>query len=339
MMGFTVGYASQPDLYPPRTLLEHAILAEKAGFETLWVSDHFHPWSHSGAHGGHTWVIIAAAAAQTRSIRFGTAVTCPLFRYNPAITAQAFATLSAMFPGRIFVGVGTGEAMNEIPVGYDWPSAGERIERLEEAIRIMRLLWSRNFVTFKGKYYRLRKANLYTKPEAPIPLYVAAFGPKVAKIAGKYADGFLTSLVEPNRLRNVLLKAVAEGAKETGRDFSEIERVVEINIAYDEDYTKALKKVRFWAANLFPFMFKLPIYDPREIEEMGKLVSDEAIAKAFFIGTKPDDIIAPIERAVKMGFDHVYLQSTSPDEDKFFEIARKHVVPYVKSTYGKPKQR
>ena len=338
-MGLTLGYASQPDLYPPRTLLEHAILAERSGFETLWVSDHFHPWSHLGAQGGHTWVIIGAAAAQTCKIRFGTAVTCPLFRYNPAITAQAFATLGAMFPGRIFIGVGTGEAMNEIPVGCDWPSTGERIERLEEAIRIMKLLWSSSFVSFKGKYYRLRKANLYTKPETPIPLYVAAYGPKVAKIAGKYADGFLTSLVEPDRFKNVLLQAVAEGAKETGRDFSRIEKVVELNVAYDEDYSKALKKVRFWAANLFPFMFKLPIYDPREIEEMGKLVSDEAIAKAFFIGTKPEDIITPIERAIKMGFDHVYLQSTSPDENKFFEMAGKHIVPYITSTYGEAKQR
>jgi coenzyme F420-dependent glucose-6-phosphate dehydrogenase len=333
-MGFTLGYASQTELYHCRILLEHAVLAEKAGFETLWVSDHFHPWSHSEAQAGHTWVIIGAAAARTSKIKFGTAVTCPLFRYNPAITAQAFATLRAMFPGRIFIGLGAGEAMNEIPVGYDWPSPKERIERLDEAIQIMKLLWSRSFVTFNGKYYRLRRANLYTKPETPVPLYVAAFGPKVAKLAGKYADGLLTSLVDPDRLNKVLLPAVAEGAKETGRDPSGIEKVVELGVAYDEDYDKAVKKVRFWAGTLFPFMFKLPIYDPREIENMGKLVSDEALAKAFFICTKAEDIIKPIERAVKMGFDHAYLQSTSPDENRFFEIAEKHVVPYIKSTYG-----
>jgi len=335
----TIGYASQPDLYHPKILLEHATLAEKAGFETLWVSDHFHPWSHTGAQESNTWVFIGAAAARTNKIRFGTAVTCPLFRYNPAITAQAFATLRAMFPERIFIGVGSGEAMNEIPVGYEWPSLKERIERLEEAVRIMKMLWgAKDFVTFKGKYYRLRKAKLYTKPETQVPLYVAGFGPKVAKIAGKYADGFLTTLVDPDKFENILLKAVAEGAKETGRDINKIERAVELGVSYDQDFDKAVKKVRFWRGNLFPFMFKLPIYDPREIEEMGQMVSDEALAKAFFIGTKPEDILKPIERAVKMGFNHIYLQSTSPNEEKFLKMAAKEIVPYVKSTYGTDKK-
>lgn len=338
-MKVTIGYASQPDLYHPKILLEHATLAEKAGFETLWVSDHFHPWSHTGAQESNTWVFIGAAAARTNKIRFGTAVTCPLFRYNPAITAQAFATLRAMFPERIFIGVGSGEAMNEIPVGYEWPSLKERIERLEEAVRIVKMLWeAKDFVTFKGKYYRLRKAKLYTKPETQVPLYVAGFGPKVAKIAGKYADGFLTTLVDPDKFENILLKAVAEGAKETGRDINKIERAVELGVSYDQDFDKAVKKVRFWRGNLFPFMFKLPIYDPREIEEMGQMVSDEALAKAFFIGTKPEDILKPIERAVKMGFNHIYLQSTSPNEEKFLKMAAKEIVPYVKSTYGTDKK-
>ena len=338
-MKVTIGYASQPDLYHPKILLEHATLAEKAGFETLWVSDHFHPWSHTGAQESNTWVFIGAAAARTNKIRFGTAVTCPLFRYNPAITAQAFATLRAMFPERIFIGVGSGEAMNEIPVGYEWPSLKERIERLEEAVRIMKMLWeAKDFVTFKGKYYRLRKAKLYTKPETQVPLYVAGFGPKVAKIAGKYADGFLTTLVDPDKFENILLKAVAEGAKETGRDINKIERAVELGVSYDQDFDKAVKRVRFWRGNLFPFMFKLPIYDPREIEEMGQMVSDEALAKAFFIGTKPEDILKPIERAVKMGFNHIYLQSTSPNEEKFLKMAAKEIVPYVKSTHGTDKK-
>ncbi len=204
--------------------MEHAVLAEKAGFETLWLSDHFHPWSHSEAHESHTWVLIGAAAARTNKIRFGTAVTCPLFRYHPAITAQAFASLRAMFPDRIFLGVGTGEAMNEVPVGYEWPSIKERIERLDESVQIMKLLWSKNFVNFKGKYYTLHKANLYDKPETQVPLYVAGFGPKVARIAGKYADGFLTTMVDPDKLNNELLAAVAEGAKEKGRTLPKLRK-------------------------------------------------------------------------------------------------------------------
>jgi coenzyme F420-dependent glucose-6-phosphate dehydrogenase len=333
-MKFTFGYASQPDLYHPRVLLEHAVLAERAGFETLWISDHFHPWSHSEAHESHTWVLMGAAAARTNRIKFGTAVTCPLFRYHPAITAQAFATMRTMFPDRIFLGVGTGEAMNEIPVGCDWPTIKERIERLDESLQIMKLLWSRSFVTFKGKYYSLHKANLYDKPEIQVPLYVAGFGPKVAKIAGKYADGFLTTMVDPDKLNNVLLPAVADGAREKGRDPAKIERVVELGVSYDEDYEKAVRRLHFWRGTLFPFMFKFPIYDPREIEDMGKMVSDEALAKTYFVSTKPDDILKPIEKAVKLGFNHIYLQSTSPDEKKFIDMAAKDIVPYVRSTYG-----
>jgi len=331
---FTFGYSSQPDLYHSRTLLEHAALVEKAGFETLWLSDHFHPWSHSEAHESQTWVLIGAAAARTSKIKFGTAVTCPLFRYHPAITAQAFASLRAMFPDRIFLGVGTGEALNEVPVGYEWPSIKERIERLEESIQIMKLLWSKSFVNFKGKYYTLHKANLYDKPDTEVPLYVAGFGPKVAKIAGKYADGFLTTMVDPDKLKNQLLTAVAEGAREKGRDPAKIEKVVELGISYDEDPEKALKKLRFWRGTLFPFMFKFPIYDPREIEDMGRMVSDEALAKTYLVCTKPEDVLKPVEEAVRRGFNHVYLQSTSPDERKFIEMAAKEIVPYVKSTYG-----
>jgi len=330
----TFGYASQPDLYHPRVLMDHAVLAEKSGFETLWLSDHFHPWSHSRAHESHTWVLIGAAAARTNKIRFGTAVTCPLFRYHPAITAQAFASLRAMFPDRIFLGVGTGEAMNEVPVGYEWPSIKERIERLDEAIRLMKLLWSRDFVNFKGKYYTLRKANLYDKPETEVPLYVAGFGPKVARLAGRYADGFLTTMVDPDKLKNELLKALSEGAREKGRDPEKIERVVELGVSYDENYDKALKQLHFWRGTLFPFMFKFPIYDPREIEDMGRMVSDDALARTYIVSTKPEDILKPIERAVKLGFNHIYLQSTSPDEEKFLQMAAKEILPYVKTTYG-----
>jgi len=279
-------------------------------------------------------VLIGAAASRTNKIRFGTAVTCPLFRYNPAITAQAFASLRAMFPARIFLGVGTGEAMNEIPVGYEWPSIKERIERLEEAINVMKLLWSKDFVNFKGKYYTLHKANLYDKPETEVPLYVAGFGPKVARIAGRYADGFLTTMVDPDKLKNELFKALSDGAREKGRNPDKIERAIELGVSYDEDYNKALKQLHFWRGTMFPFMFKFPIYDPREIEDMGNMVSDEALARAYFVSTKPEDILKPIERAVKLGFNHIYLQSTSPNEEKFLEMAAKEIVPYVKTTYA-----
>jgi coenzyme F420-dependent glucose-6-phosphate dehydrogenase len=187
-----IGYLAPMEQYQPLPMLQYTMAAEKAGFDSIWVSDHFHPWFHNNAAGGFAWVWMAAAAERTNSVEIGTAVTCPILRYNPAIVAQAFATLACMYPNRIFLGLGTGEAMNEVPVGCEWPKFAERVERLEESIRIMKLLWNENFVTFNGKYYKLRKANLYTKPKSPPPIFVASTGARVAEIAGRHADGLLT---------------------------------------------------------------------------------------------------------------------------------------------------
>jgi len=323
------------ELYHPNFFLELVPLVDKAGFDTLWASDHFHPWADTNASCCFTWTWIAAAAERTKKVRIGTAVTCPTFRYHPAIVAQAFATLRAMYPDRIFLGLGTGEAMNEVPLGYPWPSVKERIERFEESIQLMRKLWTEEWVDFKGKYYRLKQAKLYVKPATPVPIYVSSFGPKVAEIAGKYADGYLTTLVSEEHLRNVLIPAIERGAKKMGRDPSKLERVVELGVAYDRDYTKALKKVRFWAGSMFHFVFKYGVADPRDLEAMGNLVGDEQVAKAFTIGTKSEDFISKIESLIKMGFDQIYLQSTSPDEEAFIHLCAKEILPYVKDAYGK----
>jgi len=167
-MKLRIGYDCCMELYHPNVFLELAPLAEKAGFDTIWASDHFHPWQDTNASSCFTWAWIAAAAERTKKAPIGTAVTCPMFRYHPAIVAQAFATLRAMYPERIFIGLGTGEALNEVPLGYTWPSVKERIERFEESIQIMRKLWTEEWVDFKGKYYRLKQAKLYVKPTTPV---------------------------------------------------------------------------------------------------------------------------------------------------------------------------
>jgi coenzyme F420-dependent glucose-6-phosphate dehydrogenase len=276
---------------------------------------------------------MAAAAERTKRLVLGTGVTCPLFRYHPALVAQAFATMDEMSPGRIFLGLGTGEAIGEMPLGFKWPSLKERRERLEEAIQIIKALWTREFVTFSGRYYQLRSANLYNRPQNPIPIYVAAFGPKMAEIAGKYADGFMTTLIQEQHLREVLIPAVERGARSEGRDPRNIEHTVEISVTYDEDYDKALEAIRFWAATLVPVTFKFPIYDPREMEQIGRLVSDEALSKAFLIGTTPEEHIKKIEEAIHLGFTNIYLATTCPDENKFIQMYAKKVLPYIKSTY------
>lgn len=323
------------ELYHPNTFLELCPLAEKAGFDTIWASDHFHPWADTNGSSCFTWAWIAAVAERTKKIPIGTAVTCPIFRYHPAIVAQAFATLRAIYPDRIVLGLGTGEAMNEVPLGFTWPSVRERIERFEESIQLIKKLWVEEWVDFIGKYYRLKQAKLYVKPRSPVPIYVASSGPKVAEIAGKYADGYITALVSEEHLRNVLIPAIERGARSMGRDASGIERVVELGLGYDRDYTKALKRVRFWTGSMFHFAFKYGISDPREIEEMGNLVGDEQVAKAFAIGTKAEDFISKIERLIKLGFDQIYLRSTSPDEKAFIDLCGKEVLPYIKDTYAR----
>jgi len=313
--------------------LDYAVAAEKAGFEEIWCSDHFHPWFHTNAHAGFAWVWIASAAERTRKARIGTGVTCPILRYNPAIVAQAFATLGVMYPGRIFLGLGTGEAMNEMPVGHNWPNFKERVRRLEEAVKVIKLLWADKFVSFRGQYYKLRKANLYTKPDPPVPLLLAASGGTVAELAGRLADGLITIPFPETHYRNVLFPAFERAAQAAGRDPSKLEKAVETYVSYDSDYDKALASTRCWAGTAVPGMFKWPIYDPHEIEDIGKLVGDRQLAEQWLIGTKPEEHIKHIEKLIRCGFTSVHITSSSPNEPATIEMYAKHVLPYLTSTY------
>ena len=184
-MNLKFAYKIAPEHHQPDKLLDNAILAEKYGFESFWISDHFHPWGHIGGGGAFAWTWISSAAERTHTATIGTDVTAPILRYHPGIVAQAFATLGYMYPERIFLGLGAGEALNESPLGYVWPSPRERVEMLEEAIIVIKRLWTEDFVDFNGKYYRLKKANLYTKPQRPLKIYVAAGGPRTAELAGR----------------------------------------------------------------------------------------------------------------------------------------------------------
>jgi len=329
-----VGLSTAHEQHQPTELLEFAVAAEKAGFDSIWSSDHFHPWFHTNAAGGFAWVWTAAAAEKTKRIQYGTGVTCPLFRYNPAIVAQAFATLGYMYPNRIFLGIGTGEAMNEVPLGYSWPGFKERVQRLEESIRVMKLLWTKEWVTFKGRYYNLKKANLYTKPEKPVPLYVAASGATVTRIAGKYADGFLTLPFPENHYRDVLFPALEDSAKNAGRDPSEIDKAIEVYVSYGSDYDVALASVRCWAGTMLPWVFKYPIADPREIEAHGRLVGDKQLKEAWLIGTTPEEHIKWIEKYIKLGFRNLHITSSSPNDIKTIEMYGKNILPYLKTTYA-----
>lgn len=338
----TFGYDATHECHTPTELLTYACLAEKAGFDIVWTSDHFEPWAHTGASGGFAWVWMASAAERTKNVLLGTAVTTPTLRYNPAIVAQAFATLGYMYEGRIILGVGSGEAFNEFSVGCPWPSPRERIERLEEAIKVIKLLLNEEFVDFEGKYYHLRKANLYTKPRKRLPIYVATSGKRGAEIAGKYADGLIYPLSDPRRpetqriFKDDIWPSVERGAKAMERDPSQIAKAVSYYVCYAKDPKKAAEACRFWAGTVAPLPQKgIDISDPREIERMANAFDWNKIADGFFISGNYEEHIKRMEEYIRLGFNHILLASTSPDEREFLRVYRRKVIPYLKETYVK----
>lgn len=314
--------------FQPDVALEHAALAEKYGFQSIWASDHFMPWYNTNASTAFAWSWIGAAAQATKKIRFGTGLTCPTFRYHPGLVAQAFATLDYMFPGRIFISLGTGEALNEMPLGYKWPPHSERLGRLAEALEIMRLLWSGGWIDFTGSYYRLRKAKLFTPPRSKIPIFVAASGPKTAELAGRVGDGLLTiPNPEDTFYTGNLFPAVDRGLKSSGRNFQSFEKNVELQVSYDEDYDSAIKSVRPWAGNIMPIFFNAAIADPRIIEEHGNFVGDEQLAKIWVIATSSEPIVKAIERYASLGFTGIHITSSSPSQEKFMRVFETEIRP------------
>ena len=224
----SIGYWAAHEQYSMHDLLKFVIEAEKGGFTTTMTSDHFHPWWHDNAYGNFTWIWIAAAAERTKRMQFVTGVTAPVHRYHPAIIAQAFASLDVLYPGRIGLGLGSGEAMNESPLGFDWPRARARLTRTKEAIQIIRQLWNQResdegFVNFNGEYFLIRNAKLYTLPSTHIPIYMAATGQQATKVAAKYSDG-LISYLEPVEAGKVI-RVFDSTAKKEGRDLNSLEKI------------------------------------------------------------------------------------------------------------------
>ena len=249
-MALKLGYKASAEQFDPRELVEIAVAAEAHGMESVAVSDHFQPWRHEGGHAPFSLTWMAAVGERTKTIQIGTSVMTPTFRYNPAVIAQAFASMGVMYPGRIMLGVGTGEALNEIATGWTgvWPEFKERFARLRESIDLMRQLWTEDRVNFDGEYYKTVDASIYDRPETPIPVYIAAGGPVVARYAGRAGDGFIcTSGKGMTLYTDELIPAVKEGAEKAGRDYDGIDKMIEIKLSYDSDPKVALENTRFWA--------------------------------------------------------------------------------------------
>src|SRR3954471_17215211 len=235
-MAVRIGYKAPADQFPPRELLDYSVAAERAGLEIVAISDHFQPWRHNGGHSPAALPWLGAAAASSEKVVLGTSVLTPTLRYEPAIIAQAFATLGALAPGRVFLGVGTGEAMNETPVtGGAFPGRKERRLRMAEAIELIRRLWREDRVDFEGEYYKTSQATIYDRPDEEVPIFVAASGPLAAKLAGRVGDGFICTSGKDPQLYLDLLAKVEEGAREAGRDPAALRRMIEIKVSYDRE--------------------------------------------------------------------------------------------------------
>lgn len=321
------GWKASPEQFGPMELLEGAIAAEQAGFDSIDVSDHFHPWSEAG-QAAFTWTWLGAAAARTGHIRLGTGLTCPILRYHPAIIAQAAATLACMAPDRVYLGLGTGEALNEYSATGHWPEYDTRQSMLREAIQLMRELWTGNDVTFEGDYYSTRKARLYTLPEHPVPIYISSLVPDSAGFAGEYGDGLMTTGGENEQHYRALFQAFDEGARRAGKDPARMPRHIEISVGYAEDIDEVINNVKkYWAGTFIPALFTEKIYTARMSAKNGEAVGEEAIRKGGCFSSDPREHVKYVQRYIDWGFTELYFHYAGNDQKEFLERYARDVLP------------
>jgi coenzyme F420-dependent glucose-6-phosphate dehydrogenase len=333
-MALRLGYKASAEQFPPRRLLDLAVAAEDAGFESVWTSDHFQPWRHTDGHAPNALVWLGAAAQATRRVILGTSVLTPSFRYNPAVVAQAFATLGCLAPGRVILGVGTGESLNEIPVGIDWPEQGERFARLKESVTLIQQLFRDEFVTFEGEFFRTRNATIYDRPEQPVPIYIAASGPAAARLAGRIGDGLIcTSGKGPELYTDTLLPAVEEGAGKAGRDAAALGRMIEMKVSFDTDRARAMEDTKLWSALALPGEQKVGVEDPREMEILAKSVEDVAYRR-WLVSSDADEHVEQIATYVAFGFDHLVFHFPGNDQEAAIARYEELILPRLRARFG-----
>jgi coenzyme F420-dependent glucose-6-phosphate dehydrogenase len=324
------GWKAGTEQYPPGELLEYAVVAEHAGFDSIDVSDHFHPWAEKG-QACFVWTWLGAAAARTHKIILGTGITCPILRYHPAVIAQAAATLDCLAPGRTFLGVGTGEALNEYSAVGEWPDYKGRRERLAEAIELIRKLWTGEKVTHRGVYYQTRQAKLYTPPQESIPIYISALVANSARFAGKHGDALITVGGEEAESYRKIFEGFAYGAAEAAKDAARMPRMIELAVAYTDDEEAAIRCRReYWAGTFVPALFTERIYTPAMSEQNGSVVGTDTIRKAVCISADPEEHARFAQRYIDLGFDHLIFHSAGPDQRAFLEGYGRDVLPRLR---------
>ena len=312
-----VGYAISSEEHWPNDIVRHARLAEDAGFGFALISDHYHPWVDRQGHSPFVWAVIGGISQATQRLRLGTGVTCPTIRIHPAIIAQAAATAGAMMPGRFFLGVGSGENLNEHILGDAWPESDVRQEMLEEAIAVIRLLWEGGTKSHRGRHYTVQNARIYTLPEQPVPIMVAAAGSKAAELAGRVGDGFVGTSPEAETIQ-AFEQAGGQGKPRYGQ----------MTVCWAEDEASARKTaLEFWPTGAIPGELGQELPMPAHFEQAAQLVTEEMIAESVVCGPDPQRHIDEIQSYIDAGYDHVYVHQVGPDQEGFIDFYQRHVLP------------
>jgi coenzyme F420-dependent glucose-6-phosphate dehydrogenase len=326
-----LGYKASNEQFAPRELLDYAVLAEQVGFDSVFVSDHLQPWRHDGGHAPFAMSWLGALGARTERIVMGTSVLTPTFRYHPAIVAQAFATLGCLFPDRVVLGMGTGESMNEVPLGIEWPEGKERFARFREAVALIKRLWSEERVSFEGEYYRTDKATIYDRPERQVPLYLAGSGPAATRYAGRAGDGYITTSGKaPELYTDTLLPAVREGAEKAGKQLADLDMMIEVKVSFDHDREAAMAATHFWGALGLSPEQKSGVEDPVEMQRLADELTVEQTAKRFIVSTDPDEHVERIKTYLDLGFNHLVFHAPGPDQEKFLRLYGTEILPRLR---------
>jgi len=311
-----IGYALSSEEHRPNDLVEHAVAAEAAGFPYALISDHFHPWLDQQGQSPFVWATLGGIAARTSTLRIGTGVTCPLIRIHPAVVAQAAASAAAMFEGRFFLGVGTGENLNEHVTGERWPATEVRREMLAEAVEVMRELWRGGLVSHRGRYYTVENARIYTLPEEPPEVMVAAGGTEAARVAGQIGDGLVATAPDSD------VVAAFEAAGGDGPRYGQV------TVCWAESAEEALETAATWwpnAALKGPLTQELPL--PSHFEQATQMVTKEDVGESIACGPDPAPIVEQVDAFAAAGFDHVYLHQVGPDQAGFFRFFERELRP------------
>ncbi|WP_353648528.1 glucose-6-phosphate dehydrogenase (coenzyme-F420) [Nakamurella sp. A5-74] len=330
-MALRFGYKASAEQFGPRELVDFTVIAEQAGFESAWISDHFQPWRHDGGHAPAALPWLGAAGAKTEKIILGTSVLTPTFRYHPAVIAQAFATLGVLFPGRVILGVGSGESLNEVALGLEWPDGKERFARLKEAIALIKQLWDGERVTSEGTYYTVENATIYDRPDSPVPIYIGASGPAATRMAGRVGDGFITTSGKaPELYSDTLLPALAEGAGKAGRSLDDLDLMIEMKVSFDHDPERALQDTKYWAALALSPEEKTHVHDPIEMQRLADALPVERAASRWIVSADPDEHVEKIKTYIDLGFKHLVFHAPGPDQARFLELYGAEVLPKLR---------